>query len=223
MSFWTAHGYLGGLFYIIFLLLLPRLTMFVSAVGSVGILVYLTAPFGFAHTPLGFPVGLLGIFVWVFFPRFLVAALATGLYFETNTVLCVEAWILAYVILDAKKGIAEERAKKRQKEQEEAIRDEAARVAAEKTAEQKRRTRGSDQQSGQQRRQRPTQSAGQRAQQWWDVLGVSPSASADAIKAAYRRMAKTTHPDSAPDGKGDVERFRKASEAYKAGLSRNGK
>ena len=214
MSFWTAHGYFGGFFYIMFLLLLPRLTIFVSAVGSVGILVYLTAPFGFAHTTLGFLVALLGIFAWVFFPRFLVAALATGLYFETNTVLCVEAWILAYVILDAKKGVAEKRAKKRKEEQ-----DEAVRVAAEETAKQKRRTRA----SGQQRRQRPAQSAGQRAQQWWDVLGVSPSASADAIKGAYRRLAKTTHPDSASDGKGDVESFHKASEAYKAGLKINGK
>src|SRR3989344_4837531 len=74
-----------------------------------------------------------------------------------------------------------------------------------------------------QRRKRPAQSTGRRVQQWWDVLGVNPSASADAIKAAYHRVAKVTHPDSAPDGKGDVERFRRANEASQEGLKRNGK
>ena len=219
MSFWAVHGYIGGFFFLLFLLLLPRLTTFLSLALMAGMVTWLTEPFGLAGHPLGFIVALVGWVAWFMFPRFLVAVLATALYFETNTVLVVVAWLSAYFIFTSKKEIAAERAQKRQEEQEE-----AERVAAEEeSAKNKKRTRTSGARSGQQRRQRPAQSTGRRVQQWWDVLGVNPSASADAIKAAYHRVAKVTHPDSAPDGKGDVERFRRANEAYQEGLRRNGK
>jgi hypothetical protein len=219
MSFWAAHGYIGGFFFIMFLLLLPRLTMFVSLALTVGMVTWLTEPFGLAGHPLGVLLALAGWVAWFMFPRFLVAILATALYFESNTVLVAGAWLSAYFIFTSKKEIAAERAKKRQEEEQE----EAERLAAEENtaAKKKKRARTSGTQSGQ--RRRPAQSTGQRVQQWWDVLGVNPSASTDAIKAAYRRIAKATHPDSAPDGKGDVEIFRKANEAYQKGLRKNGK
>ena len=48
----------------------------------------------------------------------------------------------------------------------------------------------------------------------YKVLGVSKSASADEIKAAYRKLAKQLHPDLNP-GDADVERrFKAVSQAY---------
>jgi len=48
----------------------------------------------------------------------------------------------------------------------------------------------------------------------YKVLGVSKSASADEIKAAYRKLAKQLHPDLNP-GDADVERrFKDVSQAY---------
>jgi DnaJ-domain-containing protein 1 len=72
-------------------------------------------------------------------------------------------------------------------------------------------------------RQRARQGAGvgQQVQQWWEVLGVTKDASIEFIKAAYRKVAKASHPDTAPDGKGNTEQFRRATEAYKKGLNEN--
>jgi len=46
-------------------------------------------------------------------------------------------------------------------------------------------------------------------------LGVSPSASADQIRAAYRRRARETHPDQNPDDPDAAERFQRIQEAYR--------
>jgi curved DNA-binding protein len=45
---------------------------------------------------------------------------------------------------------------------------------------------------------------------YYNVLGVSPSASEKEIKDAYRQKARTTHPDQG----GDVKEFQKIQEAY---------
>lgn len=46
----------------------------------------------------------------------------------------------------------------------------------------------------------------------WDVLGVKPGAPRDVVDAAYRTIAKRTHPDAG----GSVEAFREVQAAYDA-------
>ncbi len=45
-------------------------------------------------------------------------------------------------------------------------------------------------------------------------LGVQPSASAEKIRAAYRKKARETHPDHNPDDPEAAERFQEVKEAY---------
>jgi molecular chaperone DnaJ len=49
---------------------------------------------------------------------------------------------------------------------------------------------------------------------YYEVLGVSKSASADDIKRAYRRMAMKYHPDKNPDNKEAEAKFKECAEAY---------
>ncbi len=49
---------------------------------------------------------------------------------------------------------------------------------------------------------------------YYKILGVSESASADEIKRAYRELAKKYHPDRNPGDKNAEERFKEISEAY---------
>ncbi len=50
---------------------------------------------------------------------------------------------------------------------------------------------------------------------YYEVLGVDKSASADEIKKAYRKLAKKYHPDLNPDDKEGAEaKFKEATEAY---------
>ena len=49
---------------------------------------------------------------------------------------------------------------------------------------------------------------------YYEVLGVNKSASADQIKSAYRKLAVKYHPDKNKDDKSAEEKFKEASEAY---------
>lgn len=49
---------------------------------------------------------------------------------------------------------------------------------------------------------------------YYEVLGVSKSASSDDIRKAYRKMAMQYHPDRNPDDKSAEEKFKEAAEAY---------
>ena len=49
---------------------------------------------------------------------------------------------------------------------------------------------------------------------YYEVLGVSKSASADEIKKAYRKLALKYHPDKTKGDKALEDKFKKISEAY---------
>lgn len=51
-------------------------------------------------------------------------------------------------------------------------------------------------------------------QDYYSVLGVSKTATADEIKAAYRKLALKYHPDRNPNNKEAEEKFKKAAQAY---------
>jgi molecular chaperone DnaJ len=53
------------------------------------------------------------------------------------------------------------------------------------------------------------------AKDYYQVLGVAEDAEADAIKKAYRKLARKYHPDANPDDPTAEERFKAISEAYR--------
>jgi len=50
--------------------------------------------------------------------------------------------------------------------------------------------------------------------EYYQILGVAKTATADEIKKAYRKLALKYHPDKNPDNKAAEEKFKEISEAY---------
>ncbi|PZO81711.1 MAG: molecular chaperone DnaJ [Mesorhizobium amorphae] len=48
----------------------------------------------------------------------------------------------------------------------------------------------------------------------YQTLGIAPTASADELRSAYRKLAKTLHPDLNPGDKGAEDRFKEVTAAY---------
>ena len=55
---------------------------------------------------------------------------------------------------------------------------------------------------------------------YYEVLGVSRSADASAIKKAYRKLAKKYHPDSNVGDASAAEHFKEVNEAYDVSVTR---
>ncbi len=70
MDFWSAHG-IG---FLLAIACFPRITMLV----------------------ISLPLGILGWIGWVVAPHFVVAFYATTKYWDTNPVLCIIAWMMAF-------------------------------------------------------------------------------------------------------------------------------
>ena len=49
---------------------------------------------------------------------------------------------------------------------------------------------------------------------YYRILGLEETASTEAVKKAYRRLAKECHPDTYPGDKRAEERFKQITEAY---------
>lgn len=49
---------------------------------------------------------------------------------------------------------------------------------------------------------------------YYQILGLAETADAEAVKKAYRRLAKECHPDTHPDDRKAEERFKQISQAY---------
>ena len=47
------------------------------------------------------------------------------------------------------------------------------------------------------------------------ILGVARTADADEIRRAYRKLAKSLHPDANPGDKASEERFKQVTQAFK--------
>lgn len=78
-GFWKAYPQLEGVFICIMLAVFPRLS-----------LAYLTLVTG------TFVITILGLICWVIFPHILVAIIATDLFWETDPILVIFAWFIAF-------------------------------------------------------------------------------------------------------------------------------
>ncbi len=243
MSFWEVHGYMGGVAFIAFLMLFPRIAIFASVpVGAAG--VYVAWNLGMHGLP-GFIVAAITIFFVILaimaVPRFVIALIGSFLYGTQNFWLCMCAWMFAYVALEAlrvfvpqvlrhwRTYLEEGRRKNRARTRRQKIWDDhdalirrheeflrrhrARRASTDEFEEALRQFAENIRRAEEARRSMPQRQQDEKP--WWKVLGVAENASKDDISAAYRKIARESHPDSAPDRKGNADRFSEATRAYK--------
>ncbi len=222
MSFWEAHGHFGGLVFIFFLFLLPRITILVK-VSIWAIIMGLMSESlglpGLVAVPATFVFWIVGLVAWIFVPRFLIALFAIVLYWDTNPYLCVLAGVLAYFCLRMYLRIAPHitaAIRKAHAELKEKMRHQQAEFARQRS------TWEREGRADEYVKQRRRNTRRQTVQGWWEILGVARNASVEAIKEAYRRKAKQYHPDVGANG-GNPTNFREATEAYEKGLRERGK
>lgn len=126
MGFWESHGWFGGFFFLLFLLFLPRLTVLFSVTLSAIVTTWVTGFIGLDGSLGGaviFVVTFIGWISWVFYPRHLIAVIATMLHWSTNPFLTLGIWVIAHITLRMRKAFIkglkeawrEERKKREQK------------------------------------------------------------------------------------------------------------
>lgn len=88
MGFWETYGVIGGVFLCLACAIVPRLALFFLSMftGAVG------------GTMLGaMAISAVGFFSWLTIPRIVIAFVATVNYGSTNVILCITAWIIAFI------------------------------------------------------------------------------------------------------------------------------
>lgn len=191
MGYWDVHGYIGGMFFVLFLLLLPRVTLLVSVSfwAAATYVAYTTLGLpAFLGWPLSLVLAIIGWVLWLVSPRILIGLLATLFYVHTNIFMVGVALFMGYSATKILWQVVRF-----------AYKDMSIRWRTIKMEYERAKTK-------------PTMR--QRAEAWWEVLGVGKDASMETIRAAYTSIAKATHPDTAKEH-ADPERFRKATEAFK--------
>lgn len=78
MSFWTAH--IHPIIFILFLMVFPRLTLLVWWLAGI------------------LSITFFGFIFWLISPSFLIAYLASSIYWETNPTLVILSWIWAVLV-----------------------------------------------------------------------------------------------------------------------------
>jgi hypothetical protein len=184
MGFWQAHGYIGGLFFVLALLFVPRITILFGVTLSAIVVETLIRPYALNDF---FVVLLVTIItpvawtMWLVMPRYLIAIVAMLLYYDTNPVMALVAWIIAFPVTITQYALISTFVKHirengfaswRNFEWKEFIKWEWSKTTI--TLE-------------------PTPTKEYR---WWKVLGVKKDASSKEIWDGYRNALKDSHPDS---------------------------
>ncbi len=71
------------------------------------------------------------------------------------------------------------------------------------------------------KRQKQSRRRGRSSKPWWEVLGVTPEASEDEVRRAYRTLARRYHPDR--QGTGDTAQMAKINAARDEAMERFGR
>lgn len=231
MNFWDLHGSVGGIFFLMFLLIVPRVTLFFTTALSALVVAHIIIPLGLTGWLgiIGFPLSaILTIIAWMLVivsPKLIIAIAAAMLYAKTDATLVFMAGVIAAMDVSVKAYIyrhgflatAEKAfeklmswkwAQKRIKPFLDEFVEYSRRAQAEREEEIRRfREAG--------RRTRARQSG---TKPWYKILGVNKSSSLDEVKKAYRKKAKRLHPDLPQNKGGNPAKFSELTEAYEEAL-----